>query len=85
MVSHVYLALFQPEAEGGFSVTFPDVPGAITEGDDFSEAMRNAKDALESMLEALGENGDPLPQPRAPEQLLGAAQGAIVVAITADL
>ncbi|MFZ5811924.1 MAG: type II toxin-antitoxin system HicB family antitoxin [Thermodesulfobacteriota bacterium] len=29
-----YHAIFEPDENGGFSVTFPDLPGCITEGDD---------------------------------------------------
>ncbi|WP_238329470.1 type II toxin-antitoxin system HicB family antitoxin [Mannheimia haemolytica] len=34
-----YPALFTPAEEGGFVVTFPDLPEAITQGDTFEEAM----------------------------------------------
>src|SRR3954468_12926166 len=34
-------------------VTFPDVPGAITYGDDEDQALANAVDSLESILSAL--------------------------------
>ena len=39
-MDYVYPALFQPEADGGFLVTFPDVPEAITQGDDFADAYQ---------------------------------------------
>src|SRR5690606_10407797 len=53
----------QPEDDGGFSVTFPDVPAAITQGADFEAALLNAIDALETVLEETLERGDSLPQP----------------------
>ena len=43
-------AKFKPSPEGGFVVTFPDIPEAVTQGDDEAEAMRAAEDALEAAL-----------------------------------
>jgi antitoxin HicB len=43
-----------PAEEGGFIVTFPDVPEAITQGEDEHDARRHARDALESALTFLG-------------------------------
>lgn len=62
MARAVFIAAFQPEADGGFSVTFPDVPAAITQGDDFEAALLNAIDALETVLAETLERGEPLPQ-----------------------
>ena len=49
---------------GDYTVTFPDVPGAITEGDDEAEALRRAVDALETILATYVKDGRPLPRPR---------------------
>ena len=47
MRTYAYAAVFEPtEREGGFVVTFPDVPEAITEGDDMADAREQAADAL---------------------------------------
>lgn len=48
---------------GGYVVTFPDVPEAITEGDDEDEALLRAVDALETALEMYADDGEDLPQP----------------------
>ena len=45
-----YPATLTPDANGGFTVTFRDVPEAITEGDSRDEALMRAEDALESAL-----------------------------------
>jgi len=52
-----------PEAEGGFSVVFPDVPEAITQGENEAEAMAMAQDALVTALSFYTEDGRPLPAP----------------------
>jgi antitoxin HicB len=41
-----YAALFEPTEEGGFVVTFRDIPEAITQGDSIDEARDMAADAL---------------------------------------
>jgi antitoxin HicB len=45
-----YPAALIPDPESGFTVTFRDVPEAITEGDTREEALLRAEDALESAL-----------------------------------
>jgi predicted RNase H-like HicB family nuclease len=62
MARAVFMAAFKPEANGGFSVTFPDVPAAITQGDDFQAALLNAIDAVETVLEDMRERGAKAPQ-----------------------
>lgn len=57
-----YPVNLEPE-DGGFVVTFPDVPGAITEGDSEAEALTNAAAALETMLAAMIADRQVLPEP----------------------
>lgn len=51
------------QPEGGFTVTFPDVPEAITEGDTEAEARERAEDALVTALSFYTDEGRPLPLP----------------------
>jgi antitoxin HicB len=46
-----YVALIQECEPGAFLVTFPDVPEAITQGDDEHAAVQAAGDALDAALE----------------------------------
>lgn len=46
-----YPAKFTAQREGGFVVTFPDIPEAITQGEDREDALLHARDALETALE----------------------------------
>lgn len=41
-----YFAIFEKAKEGGFCVRFPDVPGALTQGETIEEALEMAVDAL---------------------------------------
>lgn len=56
-----YAAVLEPQPEGGFTVTFPDIPEAITEGDDRDAALFNAVEVLTLCLEQRLEDGDPIP------------------------
>lgn len=66
MKTYAYAATFEPtERDGGFVVTFADVPEAITEGDDMADARAMAADALGVVLLTYLETGKPLPEPTA--------------------
>ena len=58
---YIYPALFEPCEEGGYTVTFPDLKGCITEGDTLEEALHMAKEALELYLYNLEDDGDSIP------------------------
>jgi antitoxin HicB len=58
-----YPATLIPDSDGGFTVTFRDVPEAITEGDTREEALLRAEDALESALAMYVAAKEPLPAP----------------------
>ncbi len=65
--------------EGGFTVTFTDIPEAITEGDDEAEALTHARDALVSALDFYFEDRRPVPTPSRPKR------GQKVVDLSASL
>ncbi|MDR2090360.1 MAG: type II toxin-antitoxin system HicB family antitoxin [Clostridiales bacterium] len=46
----IYPAKFTAAKEGGYTVTFPDFRGAVTEGDDLKEAFDMAEDCLGGLL-----------------------------------
>ncbi len=64
MQPFVYHARFEPGDERGVVVTFPDVPEAITEGADETEARVMAEEALALALLSYPQRGLPLPLPR---------------------
>jgi antitoxin HicB len=53
--------LFEPQPEGGFTVTSPLLPELVTEGDTLADALDNARDALAAVIEIYQETGRPLP------------------------
>src|SRR5258708_17433722 len=62
MVNLNYPAHLESAEEGGFVVTFPDVPEAITKGEDEEEALLRAVDGLETALSFYIDAGRDLPQ-----------------------
>jgi len=60
--------VLEPQSEGGYVVTCPLLPELITEGETVQEAMQNANDALQAVIEAFEELGRPLPPVLQPAQ-----------------
>lgn len=60
---HRYTAVFEPAEEGGFVVTVPKLPGLVTEGDTFEEAVHMVQDAIQGYLTVLNENKEEIPEP----------------------
>ncbi len=56
--------LHPPEDNSSWGVTFPDLPGCVSEGDTFEEAVHAAREALSGHLASLRADGDPIPAPR---------------------
>jgi antitoxin HicB len=63
-----YPANFEAAEEGGFVVTFPDIPEAITQGEDMEDALLHAADVLESAIDGRIEDGEPIPLPSKPKR-----------------
>lgn len=57
------VTLTPDKADGGFVVTFDDIPEAITQGDTLAQALAAAKDALESALDFYFEDKRVVPAP----------------------
>jgi antitoxin HicB len=68
MVNLDYPVRLKPAEEGGYVVTFPDVPEAITQGEDREEALLRAVDALETALEFYTDDGRDLPRAGKPRR-----------------
>lgn len=49
-------------------VTFPDIPEAITQGEDRAEALKMAGDALETALDFYFDDRRPVPMPSRPKR-----------------
>lgn len=60
-----YPACFYKEKDGGYSVIFPDLNKAATQGDDLQDAFAMAVDCLAGYLYTSMEDKEPLPPPSA--------------------
>jgi len=63
MRSFEYPARLTADEDGGYVVTFPDFPEAITQGEDKADALAEAADCLEEAVAARIVHGDPIPEP----------------------
>ena len=54
-----YTAVFEPEKSGGYSVVIPALPGCISQGETFEEALKNIREAAELYLEDLRQSEIP--------------------------
>ncbi len=63
MAQYVYPAVFHPNGNGTFTVTFPDLPGCITEGKSLENALYMAQDALTVWLEYTLDHNEAVPAP----------------------
>ena len=73
----VYGALFEECEEGGYSVSFPDLPGCFTEGDTLSEAITMAEEAACGWLYGEIERGNRIPEATPREKLRDPKDGFI--------
>ena len=64
----MYPVTLTPDTEdGGFVVTFVDIPEAITQGDTLPEALAAAREALETALDFYFEDKRAVPLPSKPK------------------
>lgn len=61
-MTRTYTFVFNPEPEGGYTVTCPALPGLVTYGETIEEARNMAHDALEGLIEIMLEKAEPLPE-----------------------
>ena len=57
-----YTFVFNPEPEGGYTVTCPALPGLVTYGETLEEARRMARDAMDGLIEIMLEQGEAIPE-----------------------
>lgn len=79
-----YPALFHEAEEGGFWVSFPDIPECLTQGDDMEQAYEMAVEALGLALTCREEEGQPLPASSNPTEIVP-EKGAFIVVIEFDM
>lgn len=61
MALHTIRLYLEPNPDGVYTVTSPDVPGLVTEGQTPDEVQANVQEALDALVEAWKELGRDLP------------------------
>ena len=65
------MEIIEDKEEGGFVVSFPELPGCITCGETIEKAAANAEDAKKAWLEAAIEEGIEINEPDSIEKYSG--------------
>jgi antitoxin HicB len=63
-----YSVALRPERDGAFTVTFPDLPEAITSGKNRADALDQAADCLEEAIAGRIADGLDIPAPSTPKR-----------------
>ena len=75
-----YPAIFHVAEEGGFWITFPDIPECMTQGDDMQEAYEMAVDALGLALTSREQEKQEIPSPSALSEIhVGTDEYCVIV------
>ena len=59
--------VLEPQEDGGFTVLVPALPEVVTEGDNETEALANAEEAIRAVLAYRRDNGIAIPADARPE------------------
>ena len=73
-----YPAIFHKAEEGGFWISFPDIPECLTEGDDMQQAYEMAVEALGLALVNRKEEKEEIPVPSEIDRIQG-EDGTLVI------
>ena len=65
------MEIVEDREEGGYVVSYPDLPGCLTCGETIESAVENARDAKRVWLEAALEEGVSIPMPDSLEDYSG--------------
>ena len=60
--AHVVEPLTEDDG-GGYLISFPDLPGCMSDGETEAEALANARDAFSAWMSARAHMGKPIPKP----------------------
>jgi antitoxin HicB len=63
--TRTFTVVLQPEPEGGFTVLVPALPEVVTYGEDETEALAMAKEAIELAIEHRASLGEDIPSSEA--------------------
>ena len=65
-----FVAFVHTDAAGGFGISFPDVPGCVSDGETVENALTRGEAALAFHVEGMREDGLAVPAPRPVDAIL---------------
>lgn len=65
------MEIVEDKEEGGYTVSYPELPGCVTCGETIESAVENAKDAKRAWIEAAIDSGIQIPEPNSIEDYSG--------------
>ena len=83
-MEYVYPAIFHQNDDGSYTITYPDLPGCVSEGKSLANALCMAERALVQWIGYLAEKKQPIPEASALESIK-AGEGGFVNLIRADV
>ena len=63
MLSMTYLAVLEPGEDGSYGISFPDLPGCFSYGENLAHAGQMAAEAASLHIYGLEQDGDEIPTP----------------------
>lgn len=57
-----YTVVFEPQEESGYVASVPALPGCMSQGETFEEAVRMIKDAISGYIFVLKKQGEDIPK-----------------------
>ncbi|MCI9456204.1 MAG: hypothetical protein HFE44_04390 [Oscillospiraceae bacterium] len=84
MAEYVYPALFHKNDDNSYTITYPDLPGCISEGKSLENALYMAESALTQWMEYLSDSKQPIPD-STPMQEVAVESGEFVNLIRTDV
>ena len=61
-MEYFYPAVFHANEDGSYTITFPDLPGCISEGKSLGNALNMAQSALSQWIEYLADKNQEIPE-----------------------
>jgi predicted RNase H-like HicB family nuclease len=61
-MSMKYRVILEPEADGGYSIWVPALPGCVSQGETRAEALANIQEAIQAYLESCLKHGEEFPR-----------------------
>jgi len=72
-----YTVIFHKAEDGGYWAEVPALPGCFSQGETIEETIKNIREAIESHIEALKEDGQEIPEEG--ELVIGKVKIAIAI------